>query len=120
KIDDSLTSAVSEINVLKDGIDLKVDVDGVISAINLSKETAKIQAKNIDLVGSVRVLSDITGELGDITAGNISGVDIEGSIFTSRYSYEEGSEKHYGIMNLEYDSLGFGESNKYENVYENT
>src|SRR5699024_4908307 len=30
------------------------------------------------------------------------------------------SEKHYGIMNLEYDSIGFGESNKYENVYENT
>lgn len=76
--------AESSINVLSDEIELKVDADGVISAINLSKESAKIQAENIELIGAVTVLSDITGDLGNITAGNISGVLIEGATIEQR------------------------------------
>jgi len=71
-----VSTAESSISVLSDEIDLKVDVEGVIAAINLSSETAKIQAENIELIGAVTVLSDITGNLGDITAGHLDGVRI--------------------------------------------
>jgi peptidoglycan hydrolase CwlO-like protein len=62
-------------------IDLKVNKNGVISAINLSSEVATINASKINLVGAVTVLSDITGNLGTINAGTINGVNINGSSF---------------------------------------
>lgn len=62
----------------------KTDKNKVIFEINNSTETIKIQAKNIELKGSVTVLSDIADNLGNITAGHISGVtmDVAGGKFT--------------------------------------
>ncbi|MGP4038326.1 phage tail spike protein [Gracilibacillus sp. D59] len=75
-------TAESTITQHSNQIALKVDEDGVIGAINLSSETAKIQAANIELQGAVTVLSNITGDLGTINAGTINGVNINGSAFT--------------------------------------
>lgn len=80
-LDGKVTQAQSDITQAFDEILLKVSRDEVISSINLSPETAKIQAENIELVGAVSVLSDITGNLGSITAGNVTGVNITGSTF---------------------------------------
>lgn len=74
-----IINANSSISVLEDEIVLKVDKDGVITAINLSPEGVAIQGKKINLVGAVTVLSNITGDLGDIRAGNIYGVNIVGA-----------------------------------------
>lgn len=48
----------------------------IVSKINIEPSYVKIQAKNITLQGAVTVLSDITGQLGTITAGTINGVNI--------------------------------------------
>ncbi|BDH62103.1 hypothetical protein MTP04_22330 [Lysinibacillus sp. PLM2] len=66
----------SQITQMADEIELKVseeDFNGneIISKINLSSTTATIQARNIDLVGAVNVLSDISGNMGTITAGRL-------------------------------------------------
>jgi len=71
EIDGKISNHETRITQNADSISLKVDSDGVISAINMSKEGVKIQGKNIDLVGTVNVLSDISGKLGDIYSGNI-------------------------------------------------
>ncbi|GAE32455.1 hypothetical protein JCM9152_3990 [Halalkalibacter hemicellulosilyticusJCM 9152] len=85
-----VTNAESEITQLATEIDLKVSEDDfngneIIGRINLTSTTARIQAENIELVGAVSVLSDITGDLGTINAGDINGVNISGSEFTSSY-----------------------------------
>lgn len=69
----------SEISVLHNEVDIRVKENGVIAAINLSSESATINASRINLVGAVTVLSDITGNLGSITAGDITGVNITGA-----------------------------------------
>ncbi|RKJ60555.1 hypothetical protein D7X33_27665, partial [Butyricicoccus sp. 1XD8-22] len=66
----------SQITQMADEIELKVseeDFNGneIISKINLSSTTATIQARRINLVGAVTVLSDITGNMGTITAGRL-------------------------------------------------
>src|SRR5699024_10636287 len=48
-----VTKAEGELKVLPGEISAKVSKDGVISAINLTKEKAEIQAAQIDLVGAV-------------------------------------------------------------------
>ncbi|RBO91122.1 endosialidase-like protein, partial [Paraliobacillus ryukyuensis] len=80
-IDVVLNYAESEITQLADEIELRVEKNGVISAINLTSESATIEADKINLVGAVTVLSDITGNLGAINAGTINGVNINGSSF---------------------------------------
>lgn len=74
-----IINANSSIEVLEDEIILKVDKNGIISAINLSPEGVDIQGTRINLIGAVTVLSDITGNLGSITAGNIYGINIFGA-----------------------------------------
>lgn len=54
--------AVSSIKIMSDNIALKVDKNGVISAINVSKENIKILAKMIDLVGQVTI-SDLADDV---------------------------------------------------------
>lgn len=66
----------SAITVLSNEISLKVNANGIIAAINLSSEGVDIQGSKINLVGAVTVLSDITGNLGTITAGTINGIQI--------------------------------------------
>lgn len=54
--------AESSIKIMSDNIALKVDKNGVISAINVSKENIKILAKMIDLVGQVTI-SDLADDV---------------------------------------------------------
>lgn len=89
----------SKLTQTAESIELKVDKLGVISAINISQETIKIDAKKVELSGDV-VIKDqlstpnsgvvINGDL--ITAGKISGNRIEGgTIYGSTISWSDGS-----------------------------
>lgn len=74
--DSRLGAAESSISLQADEINLMVreaDLTGdyIVSLINLTSTTATIAADNINLVGAVTVLSDITGDMGTITAGTI-------------------------------------------------
>jgi len=85
-IDGRLGTAESQISVQAGQISSKVsytDYNGntIASLINQSATTIDIQASKINLVGAVSVLSDISGSLGSITAGNITGTTIRGGQF---------------------------------------
>jgi len=90
-----VTTAEQNINGLTGQISQKVsktDYNGntIASLINQTATTIKLQASKINLVGAVTVLSDITGNLGDITAGNISGVNITGVTITGSNIISDG------------------------------
>lgn len=68
-VSDQVNNVIGEINVLAGQIELKVDVDGVISAINLSQEVVKISADRIEFEGHV------FGENATFT-GKIEGAEI--------------------------------------------
>ena len=81
-----LDNAVSTISQHATLISQRVEKNNIISEINQSAETIKIQASRIDLVGQVTAemlnvddLSAITANLGTVTAG-----EIDGAGFTSR------------------------------------
>jgi len=57
--------------------------NNVVSMINQTATTIDIQASKINLIGAVTVLSNITGNLGSIYAGDIHGTNINGSNITS-------------------------------------
>lgn len=72
-----VSTAEQSINSMTGTISQKVsltDYNGntIASMINQSATTVSIQASKILLVGAVAVLSDITGNLGTITSGNIN------------------------------------------------
>lgn len=77
RIDDRVGSAEATLSIHADEISTKVSKNGVISAINQSPEQITINASKINLVGAVTVLSDITGNLGTVTAGTLRGVVID-------------------------------------------
>ena len=98
----------------------KTDYNGntIKSLINQSADSIKIQAKNIDLQGAVTVLSDIAGELGTITAGEITaqtkidvgtdmsvGRTIHLNQVTSGANYPEISFRNY--RNIQLGRIGF-------------
>lgn len=74
-LQDKIERSITE---TEQGLQLKVSYNDIISAINLSPETIEILASKINLVGAVTVLSDITGDLGTITAGTMSADRIQG------------------------------------------
>jgi hypothetical protein len=88
-----------------------VKKDKLITEINLTSDTAKIQANKINLVGAVTVLSDIAGNLGTITAGTITGATVRTSSGTSRIEMSSNLLRSYrnGVrrVQLDYDSLDF-------------
>lgn len=93
-----MTSAESNIIQLSNEIDLRVSYDDytgnqIISRINLAPGYATIQASKINLVGAVSVLSDISGNLGSIYAGNIysANIDITESISIGKSIYMRGN-----------------------------
>ncbi|MCM3618756.1 hypothetical protein M3936_14285 [Sutcliffiella horikoshii] len=87
-----VSTAESTLNLLPGQLNAKVEKDGIIAAFNMSPEAIKLQADRIELVGAVTVLSDITGNLGDMTAGTINGVVINGSeINGGRFATTQGS-----------------------------
>ena len=66
---EAITTTVRSSPLYTSDLDKKTNSDEIISTINQTAETIKIQANKIDLVGAVTVLSDIAGNLGTITAG---------------------------------------------------
>ncbi|KPN95483.1 hypothetical protein [Lysinibacillus sp. ZYM-1] len=77
-IDSRLGTAESSIVQQVGQISSKVsqtDYNGntIASLINQTSTTIRIQASKINLVGAVRVLSDLSGDMGTIYAGNIEG-----------------------------------------------
>jgi hypothetical protein len=80
-LDGRVDSAESSITINANAITTKVsstDYTGaaLISMINQTANNIKILAENIDLIGAVTVLSDISGNLGTITAGTLNAVNI--------------------------------------------
>jgi len=106
-----ISSAESSITQHAQEIALKVSKDGVISAINQTPETIKIQASKINLVGAVTVLSDISGNLGNITAGTITGVTFKTAASGNRLEISgnviTGYESDIQRLIVDYDSLEF-------------
>lgn len=76
QLDERVESAEATLSIHANEISTKVSKNGVISAINQSPEEIRIAANKISLVGAVTVLSDISGDLGTITAGTLNGVVI--------------------------------------------
>lgn len=89
----------SKLTQTAESIELKVDKQGIISAINISQETIKIDAKKVELSGDVIIRDQlstpnsgviINGDL--IRAGKISGDRVEGgTIYGSTISWGDGS-----------------------------
>ena len=77
QLDGRVGNAEATLSVHANEISTKVSKNGVISAINQSPEQISISANKINLVGAVTVLSDISGNLGTITAGTLRGVVID-------------------------------------------
>ncbi|MGG3958433.1 phage tail protein [Bhargavaea massiliensis] len=93
QLDGRVGNAEATLSIHADEISTKVSKNGVISAINQSPEQISINASKIDLVGAVTVLSDISGNLGTITAGTLRGVviDIDTDATIGRTLYLTGS-----------------------------
>lgn len=66
----------------------------LVSMINQTPSHIKISAPNIELTGAVKVLSDISGKLGNITAGNI---DISEDMKIGAGLYLRGNGQFTGI-----------------------
>lgn len=86
-----VATAESELLVQAGQISAKVSVDGVINAINLSKEGALIQADRINLVGYV-TMSSFEAEMAtidNIFAGysEISGLGISGNLYAQNANF---------------------------------
>jgi hypothetical protein len=146
-----LSSAESSITANATSITSKVSKDGVVSSINQTAETVKIQAAKIDIQGDLtvtnglvriksaiidsvhikdgalidRLFSDevITNRMiagginaekvttGVLSAIDITGVNIDGSIFTSDFSRSDGGFAYSGSMGLSSDGINFNEIN---------
>lgn len=80
-LDSRMNNAEATLSIHADEIEQRVsytDYNGneIASRINQTATTIQIQASKINLVGAVSVLSDISGNLGTITAGTLNGVVI--------------------------------------------
>lgn len=74
KIDSDAKQEIAEstITLLSDEIDLKVDKDGVISAINQTAEQIKIQASKIELIGTTNIQDGAitSAKIANLAVGN--------------------------------------------------
>ncbi|MER2010049.1 MAG: phage tail spike protein [Psychrobacillus sp.] len=99
-LDSRMQGAESSINIQAGQISSKVeqrDYNGntIASLITQSATAINLISRNINLVGAVTVLSDITGNLGNITAGTIT-LDTEatvGNTLNVGRLYDSGSKK---------------------------
>ena len=99
EIGDRVEYNESQISIQADQIASKVsstDFNGntIASLINQTSTTIDIQASKINLMGAVTVLSDISGKLGNITAGNI---DIMEEIKVGAGIYLRGDGLYTGV-----------------------
>lgn len=103
-----VSKSESKITQLADEIELKVDKDGVISSINLTPETVKIEAEKIDLVGKVTAdmiqAGAVTAEkidVEDLFAQSITATDFNitgGSVDISTSTTEDNPEESKIVM----------------------
>ena len=77
RVGNAESSIIQQANEISQKVS-QTDYNGntIASLINQTATTVTIQASKIELRGAVRVLSDISDELGTITAGNIYGTNI--------------------------------------------
>lgn len=95
----------SSITQLLDEIELKVDNDGIIAAINISPETIDINASKINLTGAVMVDGSISGATTITVTSNIKiGHIIEFADFTT-ISTVDGSMYIMAFNDLYYQAL---------------
>ncbi|MBQ9701365.1 MAG: hypothetical protein IJV71_12185, partial [Lachnospiraceae bacterium] len=73
-MDTEIKSAQTQIRANTDGINMKVDKNGVIGAINLTEEEAKIKAARIELEGAVTFAS-LSSDVSDSITGAQSTAD---------------------------------------------
>lgn len=116
--DSAIVSTVTQSTTYTNDLSGKVSTNQVISSINQTAESIKIQASKITLQGAVTVLSDITGNLGTINAGTINGVTINGSVFNASYAAVDPSTP-YGNTRLVEDGLYFTDSSDSGEMYGN-
>lgn len=102
-LDSRLGNAEAQLVIQANQIEQKVsysDYNGneIASRINQTATTIKIEASKINLVGAVTVLSDISGNLGTITAGTLNGVviniDTDAKVGNNLYL---GNQSGYGV-----------------------
>ncbi|OCS82289.1 phage tail protein [Caryophanon tenue] len=99
------TQTQSSINVLSDAIEMKVDSDGIISAINLSREAASITADKINLNGAVVVNGTITGATTIDVSSNIKlGHILQFADFTSISTSGNANLHIMAFNSISYDS----------------
>src|SRR5699024_5315965 len=88
--DGEINKSFSEIEMLSEEMTLKVDVDGVVSSINLGEEGIRIKGKAIHLDGETRIddaiitsamIQDLNAD--KIKVGILKGIDIYGAKFAS-------------------------------------
>lgn len=104
-----MSSAESSIKQTSSEISTKVSKNGVISAINQSSESIKIQARKIDLTGDVSLKGDFVSESGgtktSITKGEISFKRTSGKTLTSTIGLKAvGTDSYMTSWTHEYDS----------------
>ena len=104
-----MSSAESSIRQTSSEISTKVSKNGVISAINQSSESIKIQARKIDLTGDVSLKGDFVSESGgtktSITKGEISFKRTSGKTLTSTIGLKAvGTDSYMTSWTHEYDS----------------
>jgi phage minor structural protein len=103
-LDSRLGNAEAQLVIQANQIEQKVsysDYNGneIVSRINQTATTIDIEASKINLVGAVTVLSDISGNLGTITAGTLNGVviniDTDATVGNNLYL---GNPSSYGVQ----------------------
>lgn len=109
-LDGRINTAESSIRQQAGEIESKVSQsnyngDMLVSMINQTASHIKIQAKNISLVGAVTVLSELSNDLGTITAGNIN---ISNDIVVGRYVTVGKGLTSSGSMGLRFGTGGYG------------
>lgn len=104
-------NAESQISIQAGQITQKVSRGDVISSINQSPEAISINANKINLVGSVNVLSEISGELGTINSGMLNSVNIN-----TQNSITVGSTLNLGASHNNAFNIRFGGPNGYSGI----
>lgn len=100
-VDGKFSKQESYIDMLSDRMELKVDVDGVTSAINLSKEGVRIDGRKVWITGQTKI------DNAAIKSAHIQSLDANkitaGSIDTSRIRIHGGNSTEY--LNLRGNTL---------------
>ena len=89
KAEGDIISAQTSIEQLDDQIDLKVNKNGVIAAINLSSEGVVIQGSKITLAGTTwaQDLSGLKADFDDLKAGNLTATALKATLLQANTNF---------------------------------